>query len=403
MAPLRAAIVGPGYIGAIHAEALRRCGAELALVVGRPGGDVAAQAARLRAPAYTLDLDQALDDPRIDVVHVCTPNALHYPMASAVLAAGKHLVCEKPLTTAAADAARLVGLARDRDQVAGVAYCYRYYPLVRQMRCLVANGAIGPLHHMRGLYLADELLHDTYFHYRFAPEIAGPSLTMADIGIHWCDLVEHVTGDHISAVLADTQTVIPMREWRRDTPGAGPPPCGADPAGESYRLPVHGEDCLSLLLRFAGGGRGTLTASQVSAGHKNWLTLSIDGAAGGMDWNQEQPNTLTVRRREPGWQIVPKDPMLMEPEASALAFAPGGHPEGYLDAFRNLIADIYHAIDRARLGEKPEGTYPTLYDGWRGLAIMEAVLLSAREQRWVAVAERPDPSQQTGSEPAVGG
>ena len=388
--PLRAAIVGPGYIGAVHAEALRRCGAELALIVGRPGSDVAGRAAKLRVPRYSDRLEDALDDPTIDVIHICTPNAFHYPMASAVLARGKHLICEKPVTTSAADAARLAAQAEAGGLVAGVAYCYRYYPLVRQMRAMIAGGAVGPLHHIRGLYLADELLHDSYFHYRFAPEIAGPSLAMADIGVHWCDLVEHVTGKRITRVLADAQTVVPTRLWRRDAPGAGAPPPGAGPDDATFPMRVTGEDCLSLLLHFEGGARGALTVSQVSAGYKNWITLSLDGATGGLDWNQEQPNTLTVRRAAPAWELLPKDPMLLAPEAAALAFAPGGHPEGYLDAFRNLIADIYAAVERVRQGAAAGKEYPTLHDGWRGLAIQEAVLLSAKEQRWIEVAARPE-------------
>jgi len=154
---------------------------------------------------------------------------------------------------------------------------------------------------------------------------------------------------------------------------------------------VTGEDCLSLLLRFEGDARGTLTVSQVSAGHKNWITISVDGATGGLDWNQEQPNSLTVRRPAPGWGgVLPKDPALLEPDAAALARVPGGHPEGYLDAFRNLIAGIYEAIERVRLGEAAGEGYPTLKDGWRGMAILEAVLLSARDERWVAVPEHPD-------------
>jgi predicted dehydrogenase len=390
MVPLRAAIVGPGYIGAIHVEALRRCGAEAVMLVGRPGSDVAAHAARLRIPRSSDRIEDALVDPAVDVVHVCTPNALHFPMASAVLAAGKHLVCEKPLTTQSAEAALLVRQARAARLVAGVCYCYRYYPLVRQMREMVGGGALGPLHHVRGLYLADELLHDSYFHYRFAPEAAGPSLAMADIGVHLCDLVEHVTGEQIVAVLADTQTVVRRRVWRRGSPGAGIPPSEAGPGDETFEVAMHTEDCFSLLLRFAGGARGALTVSQVSAGHKNWLTLSVDGATGGLDWNQEQPNTLTVRRREPAWQIVPKDPTLLEPQAAALAHAPGGHPEGYLDAFRNLIAAVYDGIERARRGEEAGSAFPTLYDGWRGIALMEAVLLSAREERWVTVEAFPE-------------
>lgn len=387
--PLRAAIVGPGYIGAIHIEALRRVGGEAALLVGRPGSDLAGRAAALRVPRFSGSIEEALDDPSIDVVHICTPNGLHYPMAAAVLARGKHLVCEKPLTTSAVEAARLVRLAREHGVVAGTAYCYRFYPLVRQMRDLVAEGAIGPVHALRGLYLADELLHDAYSLYRFAPEVAGLSLAMADVGIHWCDLAEHVSGRRIERVLADAQTVVPARVWRRGAAGAGSPPPGAGAGDDAFAVPIAAEDALNLLLHFEGGARGSLSVSQVSAGHKNWITLSVDGAAGGLDWNQEQPNTLTVRRRAPGWEILPKDPALLGPGAAALAHAPGGHPEGYLDAFRNLIASIYGAIDRVRAGEPAGGDYPTLEAGWRGTALVEAVLASMREQRWVAVADAP--------------
>jgi predicted dehydrogenase len=385
---LRAAIVGPGYIGAVHAEALRRCGAELALIVGRPGSDLAERAAGFRAPQFSDSLEQALGDTTIDVIHICTPNAFHYPMAAAVLRSGKHLVCEKPLATSSEDAAQLVRLAEAGNVVAGVAYCYRYYPLVRQMREMIASGALGSVHHVRGLYLADELLHDEYFQYRFAPEIAGPSLAMADVGVHWCDLVEHVTGQRIVSVLADVQTVVQTRQWHRTTPGAGTPPAGAGRDDASFPVAVGSEDCLSVLLRFSGGARGALTVSQVSAGYKNWLTLSVDGATAGLDWNQEQPNTLSVRRRAPAWELLPKDPTLLAPSAAALALVPGGHPEGYLDAFRNLIAAIYKAIARVRSGTEPETDYPTIADGWRGAVVTEAVLRSAKHEQWVQVPER---------------
>src|SRR5581483_4229079 len=297
-------------------EALRRLGAEAAWIVGRPGSDVAARAAALHVPRHSDRLDDVLADPSVDVVHVCTPNALHYALARAVLEHGKHLVCEKPLTTTLAEAQELVDLAQSRALVAGVAYCYRYYPLVRQARQLSADGALGAVHHVRGLYLADELLHDDYLYYRFAPEIAGPSLTMADVGSHWCGLAEHVTGQRIVELLADAQTVVSQRVWRRETPGAGPPPAATQPGDDSRVVAVDGEDCLSLLLRFDGGVRGSLTASQVSAGHKNCIALSIDGARGGLEWNQEQPNTLTIRRTA-SWEVLPKDPTLLGVEAAA--------------------------------------------------------------------------------------
>jgi predicted dehydrogenase len=382
---LRAAIVGPGYIGAVHAESLRRVGGDVSWIVGRPGSDLAARAAVLGVPRFTSRLEDALEDASVDVVHVCTPNALHYPVARAALAHGKHLVCEKPLTTSAAHAADLVRQAQDAGVVAGVAYCYRYYPLVQQARHLVSAGTLGSVHHVRGLYLADELLHHDYLHYRFDRSLAGPSLAMADVGVHWCDLAEHVAGQRIVELLADVQTTVPVRTWRRGAPGAGPVPGSASADAASHDVEIAGEDCLSLLLRFDGGAHGAVTVSQVSPGFKNWIVLSIDGSQAGVDWNQEQPNSLTVRRRAPAWELLPKDPTLMASEAAALAHAPGGHPEGYLDAFRNLIAAIYDAIQHAHRGETPGDGYPTLEDGYRGVLFVEAALQSARERRWVAV------------------
>jgi predicted dehydrogenase len=300
-----------------------------------------------------------------------------------VLEHGKHLVCEKPLTTDSAQAAALVQLAGAHGVVAGVAYCYRYFPLVFQARHLVASGALGPVHQVRGLYLADELLHDQYFHYRFAPEIAGPSLAMADIGVHWCDLAEFVTGQRIVEVFADAHTVKAHREWHRGAPGAGPLPASGTGNDDSRLVPIAMEDCLSLLVHFDGGARGTLTVSQVSAGHKNWLTISVDGAAAGVDWNQEQPNTLSIRRQLTASEVLIKDPLLLAPDAARLARFPGGHPEGYPDAFRQCIASIYAAIDGS--GEASAAPYPTLADGLRGVVMVESVLQSAAERRWVVI------------------
>lgn len=384
-APLRAAIVGPGYIGAVHIEALRRIGAEVALLVGRPGSDLASRAATLGVARYSHDLEAALGDPRIDVVHICTPNGLHYLMARAVLEHSKHLVCEKPLTTTLDEARALVQLADAADVVAGIAYCYRFYPLVSQARHLIATGGLGRIHHVRGLYLADELLHDAYLHYRFDPQMAGRSVAMADVGVHWCDLAEYVTGQRIMEVLADMQTVAPRRVWRRGASGAGPPPPDTPPGEQAHTVEVAGEECLSLLVRFDGGARGAVTVSQASAGHKNHIALSIDGADGGLDWNQEQPNVLTVRRRAAS-EVVVKDPLLLAPEAAALARFPGGHPEGYPDAFQNLMARMYDAIARVRLGKVPGKEYPSVADGCRGVALVEAALRSAQERRWIALA-----------------
>jgi predicted dehydrogenase len=381
---LRAAVIGPGYIGAVHAGAIRRAGGDVDIIVGRPGSDLATRAASCRVGRFTERLEEVLGDPSIDVVHVCTPNALHYPIARAVLEHGKHLVCEKPLTTSLSEALELVRAAEAAGVVAGVAYCYRYYPLVAQARHLVARGTLGVVHQVRGTYLADELLHDSYLHYRFDTQIAGPSVSFFDVGVHWCDLAEHVLGRRMVEVFADMQTVVAHRTWREGAPGAGPRPASAGPDGS---MAVQGEDCLTLLARFEGGARANVVVSQVSAGFKNRLTLSLDGSQAGLDWDQEQPNTLTVRRVAPSIEVVQRDPGLLCADAASLAHTPAGHPEGYLDAFYNLIDRIYRAIgDDSRTDS---ASYPTLADGARGIAIAEAALRSAASGRWEAVAKSP--------------
>lgn len=383
--PLRAAIVGPGYIGRVHAETLRRMGVEVRVLIGRDPERTRAAADELGVAQISTDLAPALADPAIDVIHVCTPNHLHYGQALAALRAGKHLVCEKPLTITPEESAALVAAAGPR-QVAAVCYCYRHYPLVQHLRAMVAAGELGPVHHVSGAYLTDENSLPTDYNVGMSPDLQ-PSFAMADIGVHWCDLAEHVTGQRITELVADFQTVVPERVWRPDGPGHGPCPANARPlpGGAGAAVPMTMEDSLTLLLRFSGGARGTAHISKVSPGHKNWIQLDLEGREAASGWNQEEPNTLEIRRRGPGNVRLPRDAGALAPAVRTQTVLPPGHPEGYNDAFYNLLRPVYEDVVRAEAGAPLAGGYPTLADGHRSMVLVQAVLESVRTGGWVRV------------------
>lgn len=383
--PLRAALVGPGYIAGVHADCLRRMGVEAVAMVGRDRERTRNAADQLGIPQAATSLDKVLADPSVDVIHVCTPNYLHHAMALAVLKSGKHLVCEKPLTTTSRDSAELMAAAGP-GQIAAVAYCYRYYPLAQELRSMISAGDLGNVHHISGAYLTDELSEPSDFSWVAVPDFGGPSFAMMDIGIHWCDLAEHVTGEHIVELLSDFQTVVPERIWRPDAPGHGPAPSGsrAVPGDVARLYPVPGEDSLCLLVRFSGGARGSVHISKVSLGRKNWIQLDVEGTQAAAAWNQEQPNTLEIRRRSMG-SVQHRDPTRMSDQARTVSSLPPGHPEGYHDAFFHLLRGAYADVLRSLHGEALAGGYPTLADGHRSMLIAEAALQSARTGRWSKV------------------
>ena len=334
----RAAIVGTGYVARVHAHALRELGVPVAAVCGR--STVQAFADELGAAPYD-DLARLLDDEDVDVLHVCTPNAAHAEQALAALERGVHVVCEKPLAVSSAEASALVDAAARAGRVGATCYHVRGYPLVRRMRDDVAAGAIGSVRAVHGRYACDDMIVAPGG-WRLEPDASGPSYVVGDLGTHWLDLAEHVTGQHVTDVLAHF-------------------------VGQPL------EDYASLLLRFDGGAVGSVVLSAGFAGRKNQLLFECEGDAGGLTWDQEEPNTLLARGRDETRVVVK--------EAGPLARYPAGHAEGYGGAFRNLFADIYRAI----AGELHD-PFPTFADGLRGVATMEAAVRSAREGRWVALA-----------------
>jgi predicted dehydrogenase len=336
---MKAAIVGGGFMGRVHAEALRRLGSVEPVPVG--GRDEAA-------------FFEALANPGIKAVHICTPNAAHFRMAKAALEAGKHVLCEKPLATTSADAFRLVELARQHRLRNCTCHNLRYYPMVQHMRRMREDGDLGEILIVQGTYSQDWLLYDTDSNWRMDSKQSGPSRALADIGSHWCDMAEHVTGQRITSVCADLQTF----HKTRDT-----------------------EDFGAVVFRMGERARGTFTASQVSAGRKNRLSIEIYGSKSGVVWDQERPDELWIGNRNTNNQIIIKDPALLKAGARSYADLPGGHSEGYDDTFKQVFRRFYASIENPNA--EPE--YPQFADGLRQMIILEAELGSHQRHGWMEI------------------
>lgn len=372
---LRAAVAGTGFIGAVHVEALRRLGVQ---VVGVCASTRERAAAKSLAAAYE-SFEALLADDRVDVVHITTPNHLHHGQASAALAAGKHVVCEKPLAVSSAESAELVELASSSGLVHCTNFNLRFYPQAHQARAVVAAGGVGDVWNVHGSYLQDWLLYPTDWNWRLEPEKGGAMRAVADIGSHWMDLAQWVTGKRIEAVLAHLETVLPVR--RRP---AGEVETFAS-AGDVERVdaPMSTEDIAHLLLRFEGGTVGAAVISQVSAGHKNALRIEVDGSEDSLRWNSERPEELWLGHRDRPNETLLRNPGLLAPAAQARTTLPGGHAEGFAETFRELYRAVYSAV---AVGEMPtEPDFPTFADGHRANVLGEAIALSSSQRRWVDV------------------
>jgi predicted dehydrogenase len=323
-----------------------------------------------------------LENEQIDVVHICAPNYLHYEIAELALQKGKHVVCEKPLVTTMEEAEKLVRLAGEKGLVAAVSFNLRYYPLVQQAKAMIQQGELGTLYSYHGSYLQDWLLLETDYSWRLDPAISGRSRAFADIGSHWLDMAEYVSGKRVTSLCADLATFLPTRKK----------PVGdvqtfqkASGIAEYESVQISTEDYASILFRFEDGVRGSLTVSQVSAGRKNRLTFEADGAKSAIAWNSENPNEMWVGRRDQMNGILIKDPSLMLAQAARHAAFPGGHTEGFPDTTKQLFLEVYSYI--LREGEKNDEmpAFPTFEDGARGVLLCNAVLESSRKSAWLSV------------------
>ncbi|CAN5592638.1 Gfo/Idh/MocA family oxidoreductase [soil metagenome] len=383
MGNIRAAIIGTGFMGATHAEALRRIeGVDIVAVASHRLSRAEELAKRFGISTHTDDWREVVRREDVNVVHNCTPNDLHFEINRAALEAGKHVVSEKPLTIGASEASELVGLAKEKGVVNAVNFNYRFYPLVQHARVLVENGELGPVHLVHGHYAQDWLLHETDYNWRVDSESGGASRAFADIGSHWCDLIQFVTGRRIIRVCADLFIVHPTRKKPREVAET----FQESASTASDDVDVRTEDGANILFQLEGGARGAVTISQVSAGRKNHEWFEIDGARSALAWSQERPNELWIGRRDRPNEVLIKDPSLLDAEVRQYAHYPGGHPEGYPDGPKNLFANVYRAVRRHAEGKVGEPDYPTFADGLRAARLVDAVLESSRREAWVEVA-----------------
>jgi predicted dehydrogenase len=376
---IKAGVVGIGFIGVAHVEALRRLGVEVVGVVGSTPERARAKAESVALPEVYDSVEALAADPDTDVIHVASPNHVHGDQVRIVLDAGKHVVCEKPLALDSADTADLLQRANESGLVNAVCFNSRFYPANHQAMAMVAAGAIGEPRFITGSYHQDWLLRETDWNWRLQPEEAGHLRAVADIGSHWLDLTRFITGRKVTEVMADLHTLVPVRRHP-----VGPVEAFA-PVAEDEELieeRMTSDDAAGILLRYEDGARGAVTISQVSAGQKNSLRYEVAGSDSSLRWHSGQPDDLLIGHRGRANEVLSRDPNVYEPEAADLIAYPGGHVEGFPDTFRALFSRVYRDV---ATGPAESPAYPTFADGHDVMLVTEAIARSHQDQRWTEV------------------
>jgi len=376
------AVIGSGFIGTVHIEALRRIGVRVTGLLESSPELGARRAEELGMPRAYASLEDLLADDAVQVVHVTSPNELHHPQVRRILAAGRHVVCEKPLAMTSAESAELVALAAASGLVNAVNFNIRFYPLNQHVASLVREGGIGEVRLVTGRYFQDWLLYDTDWNWRLEKDQGGALRAVGDIGSHWLDLTGFLTGLRVEALMADLTTFIPVRQKP-----AGPVlTFSTERAAETIPVEIHTEDVATILLRFEGGARGSVAISQLSPGRKNSLAYQIDGSSSAVAWDSEQPEQLWIGHRDRPNELLLRNPALMNRAGIAAARLPGGHVEGFADTFGAVFSAIYDDV----LAGAPSGNraYASFADGHEEMLVGDAVLESSRTGRWVEVARQ---------------
>jgi predicted dehydrogenase len=358
---LRSCIVGTGFAGTVHARAVRAAGGVIAAVAGSSADSGLAAVERLGAERYVARAADLVTANDIDVVHICTPNHSHADLAERALAAGKHVICEKPLAMDTGSAQRLAELAVSAGTVTAIPFVYRFYPMVRDARARVRRGDTGPLHLLHGSYLQDWLSSTEDNDWRVDPRLGGVSRAFADIGVHWCDLIEFISGHRISRLSSRLLTAHSRRRHNGQMAAVGT------------------EDAATVQFETDQGALGSVVISQVSPGHKNRLWFSLDGTDASLSFDQQAPESLWVGSREQNISVI-RGAAAQGTDADTYSLLPAGHPQGYQDSFTAFVSDVYSAVN----GKKPDGL-PTFADGLRAAVLTGSVLQSAESQSWVEV------------------
>jgi predicted dehydrogenase len=375
MKTFKAAIFGTGFMGKVHTEALRRLGnVQVAVVAATSQATADAFAASMNIPRATVDWRSTLAE--IDAVHICTPNVLHYPMALAALESGTHVLCEKPLTMTTGEARELAAIAIRKKLANCVNHNLRFYPVVQQVRAMIAAGELGEILVVNGTYFQDWLLHDTDWNWRVTSESGGALRAMGDIGSHWMDMIQHLTGQRITALCADLAT---FHKTRKRPKGSVETFTGKNLNPSEYdEVAIDTDDFGAVLIRLGERARGSFAVSQVSSGRKNRFEFEIYGTKSSVAWNQERPDELWIGHRNQPNQVIIKDPALFHKKAASFADLPGGHSEGYDDTFKQMFRRFY-----AHIAGTAGVEYPTFEDGARGMELLEKVLESSTKRAWV--------------------
>ncbi|ATZ95365.1 Gfo/Idh/MocA family protein [Dickeya fangzhongdai] len=377
-------IIGSGFIGPAHIEAIRRLGFVNVVALCDSTLELAQEKARqLAIPHAYGDVDALLNHPGLEVVHNCTPNYLHAAINRQAMLAGKHIFSEKPLCMTSEEARELVALAQEKGIVHGVSFVYRHFAMVQQAASMIRQETLGRLFALHGGYLQDWMLYETDYNWRVDAAKGGLSRTVADIGSHWCDTIQFVTGRKIVEVMADLSTVYPTRKTSRHAAATFGGPDAA--AAEYEDKPVTTEDFAAILLRFDDGSRGSLTVSQVSAGRKNRLHFEVNGGRASLAWDQELPQNLWIGQRDRPNQLLCDDPGLMNADVSNQAHFPGGHIEGWPDAFKNMMLRFYTYLRDGKQPQVDPCDFATFHDGATIMYIIDAIVRSHQEQRWIAI------------------
>ncbi len=380
---IKVGIIGTGFIGPAHIEALRRLGnIQVVAICDAHQESAETRAAQLNVPHAYSDVAAFLQHPGLVAVHNCTPNHLHAAINKQVLLAGKHLFSEKPLCMTMEEARELVQLAENAGVVHGVSFVYRQFAMVQQAASMVKGAELGRLFAAQGSYLQDWMLEETDYNWRVEAEKGGASRAVADIGSHWCDTIQFVTGRKIVAVMADLAIVWPTRKANL----AGASTFSAQSQQVQYEdRPVSTEDLGFVLLRFDDGSKGCLSVSQVAAGRKNRLNFEISASKASLAWDQEVPQQLWIGHRRQANQTLSDDPALLNADVASRARFPGGHIEGWPDAFRAMMQQFYQAVAQGEMPPCAETNFATFHDGAQVMAIVDAIVQSHQQQRWVDV------------------